>query len=1211
MNCCETDWYLGIRDNKTRERLLREPALTLARTDEVCHAAESTVTQLKLVEDHTTNVSVLDPPIKECSNCGRRHPDSQRCPALGKTCRKCQKKNHFAAKCRSTRTRVRTVDEEDLTREEENDTMETFPLQLPVHCLDNSQFVTLRIQSGNFIRFQVDTGAQCNVLPLSTYKQATGDVTLSKITAAHTKVTAYGGGTLPVVGTTLLKVWRDKSRYLLECKLIDSRKIRPLLGRKACLGMKIIAYLDNDELHKPDTRNAPVYAVEDPAPVTIEGLVAQHPDVFGPGVGLLAGKYHIVLDDKIPPVQHPPRRVPVPVRGILKETLDELVQQDILAPVQQPTQWISSMVVVPKKDGKPRICLDPRDLNQAIRREYYPLPTIEDVATRLHGARVFTVLDVRKGFWHVELEEDSSFLTTFNTPFGRYRWKRMPFGICSAPEVFQRRIHELIEWLTGVEVVADDFVVVGFGESEQEAIRDHDKNLKRFLQRCAAKGIKLNNKISLRRREVPFIGHVATDKGLCADPSKVQAITEMPRPTDVPGVQRLLGMAQYLAKFLPHLSDITKPLRELTHKEIEWEWDQAQDEAMSKLQGAISNTPVLRYYNLAEEVTIQCDASQSGLGAALMQGGQPVAYASRALTDTETRYAQIEKELLAIVFACDRFDPYIYGRDLVSVESDHQPLEAIMKKPLNDAPKRLQRMLLRLQKYPVCVHYKRGSQMYLADTLSRAYLPHQESTVEVKELEYISHAESLAWASDDLQRLKQASAQDVALQELSQVIRQGWPPSKTRVLDAARPYFNFRDQMTVQDDLVFKGARVVIPATLRREMMNKCHETHIGIEGCLRRARESMYWPRMTSDIKDHISKCDVCLAHQNAPQKETLHQHQIIDRPWAKVGADLCDLSGRTLLVVCDYFSGFVEVEWLQTTTSNAVSKAMKVLFARYGIPNILVSDNGPQFAAAEFAAFANRWGFHHVTSSPRYPQSNGKVENAVKTVKRLFTKCQEDKQSEYQALLDWQNTPTEALGSSPAQRFLGRRCRTLLPIAETLLKPAYDTSDDARALKGKRAKQAHYFNQQARDLPPIAVGETVRLRLPGEKRWTQGTCTGCEGPRSYTVRVGGAEYRRNRRHLIRRGESPIREPPAQDMPVPRGDDAASDNRQIPERNISDVPPEPASMYEPLPEPEPDEATETAQTQRPEHVERAQLRRSTRQRRPPEWITNYVPTST
>ena len=171
------------------------------------------------------------------------------------------------------------------------------------------------------------------------------------------------------------------------------------------------------------------------------------------------------------------------------------------------------------------------------------------------------------------------------------------------------------------------------------------------------------------------------DKGFRADPTKVDAITRMPPPTDVAGVQRLLGMAQYLAKFLPHLTDVTKPLRELTHKDVEWVWDKPQEDAFQKLQKAIMNTPVLRYYNLKEEATIQCNASQSGLGAALMQNGQPVAYASRAMTEAETQYAQIEKELLAIVFACDRFDLYIYGRDRVKVESDHQPLEAIMKKP--------------------------------------------------------------------------------------------------------------------------------------------------------------------------------------------------------------------------------------------------------------------------------------------------------------------------------------------------------------------------------------------------------------------------------------------------------------------------------------------------------------------------------------------------
>ena len=398
------------------------------------------------------------------------------------------------------------------------------------------------------------------------------------------------------------------------------------------------------------------------------------------------------------------------------------------------------MVVVPKKDGKLRICLDPRDLNKAIRREHYPLPTIEDVATRLYGAKVFTVLDVRKGFWHVELEAESSFLTTFNTPFGRYRWKRMPFGICSAPEVFQRRMHQLIEGLRGVEVVADDFVVVGSGDTQESAVKDHDLNLERFLQRCATKGVKLNhNKVSLRRKEVPFIGHVATDKGLCVDPAKVRAIAEMPQPADVAGVQRLLGMAQYLAKFLPHLSDVTKPLRELTQKEVAWVWEEPQTRAFEDLKKAIASTPILQYYNLAEEATLQCDASQTGLGAALMQNRQPVAYASRALTDTETRYAQIEKELLAIVFACDRFDAYIYGRNVVHVESDHQPLELIMRKSLGDAPKRLQRMLLQLQKYSLNVHYKKGTQMHLADTLSRAYIPEVSACTEVQELEEINH----------------------------------------------------------------------------------------------------------------------------------------------------------------------------------------------------------------------------------------------------------------------------------------------------------------------------------------------------------------------------------------------------------------------------------------------------------------------------------------
>ena len=473
--------------------------------------------------------------------------------------------------------------------------------------------------------------------------------------------------------------------------------------------------------------------------------------------------------------------------------------------------------------------------------------------------------------------------------------------------------------------------------------------------------------------EVLFIGHMATDHGLCVDPAKVQAIKGMPTPKDVISVQRLLGLAQYLSKFLPHLSDITKPLCELTQKDIAWVWDHPQQEALEKLKQAVMSTPVLRYYNINEEVTLQCDASQSGLGVAMMQNGQPVAYASRALSPVETRYAQIEKELLAVVFACDHFDAYIYGRSKVHIQTDHKPLESIVQKPLHSAPKRLQRMLLQLQKYNLEWTYKKGTTMYLADTLSRAHLPdvcacdHELAT----NLAKIDHTATtqLAVTKDRLTRISYTSADDPVLQVLRETIQQGWPEHKSRVPPCIRAYYDFRDELTIQDQLVFKGPRIVIPAVLRKEMMSMIHASHIGIEGSIRMARDSLYWPRMNADLKEYISKCDICLAHQAVPGKESLLQHEIPERPWARIGVDLCELRGRTLLVVCDYYSNYIEVEKIHAATTQSISKVLKCLFSRYGVPNVVVSDNGPQFSSADFANFAQTWGFTHTTTSRTIP--------------------------------------------------------------------------------------------------------------------------------------------------------------------------------------------------------------------------------------------------
>ena len=1151
---------------------------------------DSTSTPVKAVDKDRRKPKPQDggPPSRECGNCGRRHDLSRRdlCPAFGKRCSKCRKLSHFAAKCRSSGPpSVHPV--------MSTDHLEIFQTYNS-HSLDDSQLVTLRVESGSHIRFQVDTGAQCNVLPLSIYRKATKDKELKQMNPSHKYITAYGGTTIPVLGTVLLHVWRNDFHCLLDCTLVDRPDVRPLLGRKACLGMRIVSYLDNDQLHRPEMNGAPVYSVGEVGPLS--KFIEQYPTVFGEGVGRLDEPYHIRLDGNATPVQHPPRRVPVPLRETLRHTLDDLTCQGIIAPVQQPTRWVSSMVIVPKKNGTLRICLD---LNRAILREHYPLPTVEDVATRLHGARVFSVLDVSKGFWHIELDEPSSYLTTFNTPFGRYRWLRMPFGISSAPEVFQRRMHEVIEGLKGVEVVADDFMVVGYGQSHDEAVSNHDANLASFLQRCSERDMRLNpDKVRLRLTEVPFIGHVATNRGLRADPAKVKAIRDMPPPMDVAGVQRFLGMMQYLSKFLPRLSDMTKPLRDLTQKETEWVWEQPQQEALDALKQAVASTPVLRYYALQDEVTLQCDASQYGLGAALLQKGQPVAYASRALTPAETRYAQIEKELLAIVFACDRFEVYIFGRSDVNVETDHQPLEMITRKPLNSAPKRLQRMLLQLQKYSLNVHYKKGKHMYLADTLSRAYLPEQQVGTLALEVAQVDHTLTLALPQERVHQLQHASADDPVLCQLRKTIQLGWPDSKSDVPELLRPYYDFRDELTVQGPLVFKGAVVIVPSALRKGMMAACHDTHIGIEGCIRRARESIFWPRMAAELKAYISKCDVCMAHRASTPKETLMPHEFLPRPWSKVGADICELQGRMLLVVCDYFSNYIEVEKLQTTTTKAVVKALMTLYARYGVPDTLVTDNGPQFSSAEFATFSKAWGLEHKTSSPHYPQSNGKAENAVKTVKRLFTKCQEVGQSEYRALLDWRNTPTEGVGTSPAQRFLGRRCKTLLPLTHSQLQPHYPTAEDAQAIQHRKWKQSQYYNRHGRDLPAISKGETVRMRLPGETKWTPGICIGRCSPRSYRVRVGDKEFRRNRRQLIHTQEPYPQEVSDSDTATGMqlaSEDSGETREQTP---IIQEPTEPVTP--PLaaaPGPVESEATTPPLP-----------RRSVRARNPPDWFTNYVP---
>ena len=240
-------------------------------------------------------------------------------------------------------------------------------------------------------------------------------------------------------------------------------------------------------------------------------------------------------------------------------------------------------------------------------------------------------------------------------------------------------------------------IIFGEGDTEEEANRGHHRNFKAVMDRCTDRNLKLNwDKLKFRRKEVSFVGHLLTSKGVCADPDKVKAVVKMPSPTDVSADRRVVGFLTYLSKFLPKLSDIYEPLRKLTVQNIEWCWLETHEKAVSDIKKLVCTSPVLKYYDPKEELTLQCNASLTGLGASLLQNGLPIDFPSRALTDVETRYARIEKEMLTVVFGLERFHQYTYGRS-VNVDSDHKPLESIVKKSLLSAPRRLQHMLLHLQ----------------------------------------------------------------------------------------------------------------------------------------------------------------------------------------------------------------------------------------------------------------------------------------------------------------------------------------------------------------------------------------------------------------------------------------------------------------------------------------------------------------------------------
>ena len=849
----------------------------------------------------------------------------------------------------------------------------------------------------------------------------------------------------------------------------------------------------------PDSKEAPIY--HEPGSIVINGteeLRALYPNSFD-RLGSLKGEYDIRVDPTVKPQQHSRRKVPIESKEAIEKEIDYMLEEGIVVEQIEPTPWVSSATFPKKANGDTRVCLDPKDLNKAIIRENHKPMTVEEIAHQLAGAVVYTKADALKAFLQVHLTYEASLLTTFNYHRGRLRFLRMPFGAKMSQDVFQLRMDAILEQCPGVIGIHDDIVI--FGTSNE----DHDANLINLMNVCQKEGLVLNSKkLELRKERVTFFGAEYSAAGMHPDPKKIQGIVEMTAPEDKQQLQSFLGMVNYMGTFIPNLSHHTEPLRSMLKQDNVFTWDEVKTRSFQQIKALIlkANETPLHYYDRLKPVTVQADASLRGLGACLVQDNQPIAFASKSLTGAESRYANIERELLAIVFACQRFSTYLLGRSFVA-ESDHKPLEMIAMKNLANAPPRLQRMLLQLQRYDVTIKYRPGSEMQLVDALSRC--PARASP----EIKLNMRVDYVAFSRSWIETIKEQLAEDPILATVYQLTQQGWPHQRRHVPRVARRYFDFRDELATDNGLLLKGPCLVIPNSLKEEYLHRLHEGHLSVKKTQDNAREHLYWPGIDADISDYHKRCQECIKRSRMP-KEPLQPHDIPEGPWLKLGMDYFTFNGTQYVLISDYFSKFPYV-FKAKTSFWCLRDHLINLFAIEGYPDEIVTDNGPPFNSQDFNRFLSKLGITHTTSSPLYPWSNGSVERMVQTVKTLLSK-NSNTRSFQEVLADLRATRIGTGLPSPAEILHGRN-----PATKEACHIDYKAIRAVLQERQLKMKLSHDKSHRAKKARPLVTGERCYALGPKNK-WLECFIVGIRDTgRSYDIQIEatGTQLTRNRSHI------------------------------------------------------------------------------------------------
>ena len=693
------------------------------------------------------------------------------------------------------------------------------------------------------------------------------------------------------------------------------------------------------------------------------------------------------MPDDIKPVYMKARQVPLRLKDKLKNELDRLVAMGVLTPVYS-SEWATPVVTVYKQDGSIRLCADfSCTVNKYLNPIHTPLITVDEAISSVGNAKIFSKIDLSQAFLQIPVHENSQKFLVINTSEGLFKFSHLPFGLTCSSGIFQAFISRILDNIPGVLCYQDDILVMS------KDVQSHNEILRTVLNKLKQTGLKLNvRKCKFFTDRVEYLGYVFSSAGVHPRSSKVNEIVDAPMPKDMKQVQSFIGLCNYYSRFIPHFASKMAPFYALMQKPSKFQWTNIHQQAFDDIKSSFVECKILQHFDPNSQTCLETDSSSYGIGCVLLQRKSdstqwlPVQFASRTLNSAEKNYSQLEKEALSIIYGVEKFKHFLLGSPFI-IKNDHKPLKTLFAKdkPIpSTCSSRVLRWALKLSQFDYQLNFSCGKDNVQSDFLSRFPLP--ETVPESEPYELVFALNKLTSQIIDYKTVAEHTLIDPDLSLLMCYIKQGCPNKiKNKELSNFKSFIPF---MTICKGCILFKDRVFLPSALRQDFLVKLHATHPGMVAMKTWARELVWYPGIDQDIQYLVSNCPNCQVNRARPPQNSFESWPTPTRPWSRVHLDHFFFDNVTFLIVVDAASHYIEVEIVKNTSVDETLDALRIIFSRNGLPDVICSDNASCFTSYAFNEFIKENGMEHVTSPPFCPSSNGLAERGVRVIKDLLKK-------------------------------------------------------------------------------------------------------------------------------------------------------------------------------------------------------------------------------